>query len=74
MTPHREINCPPTGTSPVRPQGDQLSADREVLLSVDNPHDSPNVAGRPGLVRTPRFDLTAGNPVDEGGASQAPCR
>src|SRR3954453_5325499 len=35
MTPHREINCPPTGTSPVRGQGDELSAHKEIPLSVD---------------------------------------
>jgi hypothetical protein len=36
MTPHREIRCPPTGTSPVRGQGDELSAHKEIPLSVDS--------------------------------------
>lgn len=39
MTPHREIRCPPTGTSPVRGQGDELSAHKEIPLSVDTRPD-----------------------------------
>jgi hypothetical protein len=36
MTQHREISCPPTRKSPVRGQGDQLSAQKDIPLSVDN--------------------------------------
>src|SRR4051794_29027195 len=39
--PHREIRCPPTGTSPVRGQGDELSASREIPVTVDTGSGPP---------------------------------
>ncbi len=50
LSSHTEISCPRTGRSTVRPQGEQLSARREVPLSVDTLRPVVVVVDQPGQV------------------------